>query len=193
LLKRPSLFAHGFSLRDSPAVCEHLFEHLLWQLGVCPSGCCLPRPTVASHTRSRLPCQRSCLRELAVAGPAFRVRKLDAAQSPPAQETAFLRTLPGASWASSEAVGGQNRCTLRQASMPSSTAVQTGVALPERRGPERGTIEQQRQAVQPKSLKRTAGAVSSDSGLWSFSLRGAAVACMGRSLSSQTLGARGWS
>jgi len=57
----------------------------------------------------------------------------------------------------------------------------------ERRGPERGTIEQQRQAVQPKSLKRTAVAVSSDGGLWSFSLRGAAVACMGRSLSSQTL------
>src|SRR4051812_25521715 len=59
----------------------------------------------------------------------------------------------------------------------------------ERRSPERGTIEQQRQAVQPKSLKRTAGAVSSDGGLWSFSLRGAAVACMGRSLSDQTLGA----
>src|SRR3954471_4054098 len=60
----------------------------------------------------------------------------------------------------------------------------------ERRGPERGTIEQTRQAVQPKSLKRTAGAVSSDGGLWSFSLRGAAVACMGRSLSDQTLSAQ---
>src|SRR4051812_26674196 len=49
-------------------------------------------------------------------------------------------------------------------------------------------LSKQRQAVQPKSLKRTAGAVSSDGGLWSFSLRGAAVAFMGRSLSSQTLG-----
>src|SRR4051794_19863213 len=59
----------------------------------------------------------------------FRVRGLDAAQSPPAEEAAFFRTLPGASWASSEAAVGQNRCTLRQASMPSSTAVQTGVAF----------------------------------------------------------------
>src|SRR5947208_3368751 len=48
-------------------------------------------------------------------------------------------------------------------------------------------LSKQRQAVQPKSLKRTAGAVSSDGGLWSLSLRGAAVACMGRSLSDQTL------
>jgi hypothetical protein len=48
-------------------------------------------------------------------------------------------------------------------------------------------LSKQGQAVQPKSLKRTAGAVSSDGGLWSFSLRGAAVACMGRSLSDQTL------
>jgi hypothetical protein len=57
------------------------------------------------------------------------------------QEAVFLRPLPGAPRASSEVAVGQNRCTLRQASMPSSTAVQTGVAF-ERRGPERGTIEQ---------------------------------------------------
>jgi hypothetical protein len=44
------------------------------------------------------------------------------------------------------------------------------------RAPERGTIEQTRQAVQPKSLKRTAGAVSGDRGLWPCSLRGAAGA-----------------
>jgi hypothetical protein len=49
-------------------------------------------------------------------------------------------------------------------------------------------LSKQGQAVQPKSLKRTAGAVSSDRGLWPVSLREAAVAFMGRSLSSQTLG-----
>jgi hypothetical protein len=94
----------------------------------------------------------------------------------------------GASWASSEGAvgkplhtstsfyafqhGGPNRCC------PPSAAARSVVQL-----------SKQRQAVQPKSLKRTAGAVSSDGGLWSFSLRGAAVACMGRSLSSQTLAA----
>ena len=141
LLKRPSLFAHGFSLRDSSAACEHLFEHLLWQLCVCPSGCCLPRPTVESHTRSRLPCQRSCLRELAGTGPAFRVRRLDAAQSPPAQEASFFRTLPAASWASSEAAVGKTvahfdklLCLPARRSKP--------VLPSERRSPERGTIEQ---------------------------------------------------
>jgi len=66
--------------------------------------------------------------------------------------------------------GGPNRCC------PPSAAARSVVQL-----------SKQRQAVQPKSLKRTAGAVSSDGGLWSFSLRGAAVACMGRSLSSQPL------
>jgi hypothetical protein len=67
--------------------------------------------------------------------------------------------------------GGPNRCC------PPSAAARSVVQL-----------SKQRQAVQPKSLKRTAGAVSSDGGLWSFSLWGAAVACMGRSLSDQTLG-----
>jgi hypothetical protein len=38
------------------------------------------------------------------------------------------------------------------------------------------------------SKANRAGAVSSDGGLWSFSLRRAAVACMGRSLSSQPFG-----
>ena len=141
LLKRPSLFAQGFSLRDSPVACEPLFEHLLWQLGVCPSGRGLPRPTVDSHTRSRLPCQRSSLRELAGSGSAFRFRRLDAAQSPPAQEAAFLRTLPGASWASSEVAVGKTvahfdklLCLPARRSKP--------VLLFERRGSERGTIEQ---------------------------------------------------
>ena len=70
--------------------------------------------------------------------------------------------------------GGPNRCC------PPSAAARSVVQL-----------SKHRQAVQPKSLKRTAGAVSSDGGLWSFSLRGAAVACMGRSLSDQTLAACG--
>src|SRR3954453_377298 len=66
--------------------------------------------------------------------------------------------------------GGPNRCC------PPSAAARSGVQA-----------SQQRQAVQPKSLKRTAGAVSSVGGLWLCSLRGAMAACMGRSLSDQTL------
>src|SRR5205823_2343475 len=52
--------------------------------------------------------------------------------------------------------GGPNRCC------PLSAAARSVVQL-----------SKQRQAVQPKSLKRTAGAVSRDSGLWSALLRGA--------------------
>lgn len=68
---------------------------------------------------------------------------------------------------------------------------QTPTGVPNRGliGPKRGTIEQIKVgwSPNPNPLKRTAGAVSSG-GLWSFSLRGAAVACMGRSLSSIALG-----
>ena len=61
-------------------------------------------------------------------------------------------------------------------------------ALPsEQWRPERGTIAATRTGRPTRSLKRTAEAFSGDSGLWSLSLRGAARAFMGRSLSSYTL------
>ena len=141
LLKRPSLFAHGLYLRDSMAACEHLFEHLLWQFCVCPSGCCLPRPTVESHTRSRLPCQRSSLRELAGSGSAF----ASAGWTPrgdllPKKRSFFVCCQERLGLRAKVAMGKTVAHFDKLLCLP---ARRSKPVLPsERRGPERGTIEQ---------------------------------------------------
>ena len=66
-------------------------------------------------------------------------------------------------WASSEAVDGKTVAHFRKRLWPASDSVQSGVAL-DPPGPERGTIQKQRQAGPTQALKRTADALSPGGG-----------------------------
>ena len=102
-------------------------------------------------------------------------------------ERSFSGPLPGSLGGSVRGFRGQKRCTLRKPSM-ACQHLGPGRPCPLNSGvPGVVQLQQTRTGRPTRSLKRTAEAFSGDSGLWSLSLRGAARAFMGRSLSSYTL------
>ena len=156
--------------------------------GVCPSGRCLPRPKVRSHTRRPLALPTVFLRKAAQGhrflASAGSIRRTGSACR---SERSFSGPLP-------RSLGGSVRGSRGAGALHTSKTIyvlsmsRSKPALPsEQWRPERGTIAATRTGRPTRSLKRTAEAFSGDSGLWSLSLRGAARAFMGHSLSSYTL------